>query len=295
VAHPHFGNLGDVWKHLALAEVLAIERSRAYWETHCGAALHPMAPSPERDRGIGHFLAHLEEADSLRESVFAQALEAVRIDGYLELYPGSPALAHAVLGDVEGGYLFCDLDPACIESIRDCSRELSWSSASVRALCADGLETIAEELGMRSARELEETFLLIDPHRALEAGEGGLDSVDLFCLAVERGVRAILWYGFDELPARTELRRVFQARIHGSPMLRGRSSLTVAEVQLLAPPGTPLPPECGLRGCGILCGNLRGSSLAAISDLGQSLVSIYTDTWLDRGQWGALRLEVQRF
>ena len=295
MAHPHFGNLGDVWKHLALAEVLAIEGPEAYWESHCGAALHPMAPSPERDRGIGHFLARASDPGELRESAFAKVLEVLRIDGHLEFYPGSPVLAHAVLGDVEGGYLFCDLDPACIESIRDCTRELSWSGASVRTLCADGLDAIPGELEARSPQELEGTLLLIDPHRALETGEGGLDSVDLFCLAVERGARAILWYGFEEHPERTELRRVFQARIHGSPMELGRSALTVAEVHHLDPPGRPLPPDRGLLGCGILCGNLRGSSLAAISDLGRSLVSIHADTFPEREQWGALRLEMHRF
>jgi 23S rRNA A2030 N6-methylase RlmJ len=37
MANPHFGKLGDVWKHAALAEVLERERPRRYAETHAGS------------------------------------------------------------------------------------------------------------------------------------------------------------------------------------------------------------------------------------------------------------------
>jgi len=32
----HFAELGDVWKHLPLAEILRINPPRQYWETHAG-------------------------------------------------------------------------------------------------------------------------------------------------------------------------------------------------------------------------------------------------------------------
>ena len=36
----HFAELGDVWKHLPLAEILRVDPPRAYWETH--ADRHPI-------------------------------------------------------------------------------------------------------------------------------------------------------------------------------------------------------------------------------------------------------------
>gem|GEM_PF-3449085 len=34
MANKHFGSIGDIWKHLPLAEILEIERPRNYWESH---------------------------------------------------------------------------------------------------------------------------------------------------------------------------------------------------------------------------------------------------------------------
>jgi hypothetical protein len=39
MANRHFGKIGAVWKHLALAEILAGENPRAYWESHAGCAV----------------------------------------------------------------------------------------------------------------------------------------------------------------------------------------------------------------------------------------------------------------
>ncbi len=39
MANRHFGRIGDVWKHLPLAEILLLETPRRYWETHAGSAL----------------------------------------------------------------------------------------------------------------------------------------------------------------------------------------------------------------------------------------------------------------
>jgi hypothetical protein len=56
MANPHFGNLGDVWKHVALAEALASERPLNYWETHAGSASYLLSHSPARDYGAYYLL-----------------------------------------------------------------------------------------------------------------------------------------------------------------------------------------------------------------------------------------------
>jgi 23S rRNA A2030 N6-methylase RlmJ len=46
MANQHFGNLGDVWKHLWLAGVVAGVRPGQYVETHAGSALYRLEGSP---------------------------------------------------------------------------------------------------------------------------------------------------------------------------------------------------------------------------------------------------------
>jgi hypothetical protein len=38
IMNNHFAELGDVWKHLPLAEILRINPPRQYCETHAGSA-----------------------------------------------------------------------------------------------------------------------------------------------------------------------------------------------------------------------------------------------------------------
>lgn len=58
MANRRFGRVGDVWRHLPLLEVLALESPAEYWETHSGAALYPLTHSPGRDYGVYHFVKH---------------------------------------------------------------------------------------------------------------------------------------------------------------------------------------------------------------------------------------------
>src|SRR6266536_2169837 len=53
----HFAELGDVWKHLPLAEILHVDPPRAYWETHAGSASYPLTESPSRLHGALRFLS----------------------------------------------------------------------------------------------------------------------------------------------------------------------------------------------------------------------------------------------
>ena len=53
----HFAELGDVWKHLPLAEVLRVNPPLHYWETHAGSAYYALTASPSRLHGVLRFLA----------------------------------------------------------------------------------------------------------------------------------------------------------------------------------------------------------------------------------------------
>jgi hypothetical protein len=52
MANIHYGNIGDVWKHLPLAEILSMEAPNTYWESHAGSSQYPLTHSAERDYGV---------------------------------------------------------------------------------------------------------------------------------------------------------------------------------------------------------------------------------------------------
>jgi len=56
MANRHFAELGDVWKHLPLAEVLRLNPPQSYWETHAGSLCYPLTASPTRVHGALRFL-----------------------------------------------------------------------------------------------------------------------------------------------------------------------------------------------------------------------------------------------
>jgi 23S rRNA A2030 N6-methylase RlmJ len=106
----HVAEIGDVWKHLPLAQVLAVECPDRYWETHAGSALYRLTPSPRRDYGVYRVLAHAGRAGAIDRSMYLRLLrqlDAGRDDGR---YPGSAYIAMAVLGAAVHEYRVADTD-----------------------------------------------------------------------------------------------------------------------------------------------------------------------------------------
>ena len=63
MANKNFGNIGDVWKHVVLAEVLEREPPAWYAETHAGSGAYAVVRSGGREYG---FLRFLEVAPRFR-------------------------------------------------------------------------------------------------------------------------------------------------------------------------------------------------------------------------------------
>jgi hypothetical protein len=89
----HFAELGDVWKHLPLAEILRVNPPRVYWETHAGSASYVLTESPSRLHGPLRFLSLAPEDPDLEGCAYLAALTLVP-----GVYPGSATLATLALG-----------------------------------------------------------------------------------------------------------------------------------------------------------------------------------------------------
>src|SRR5918995_5807277 len=173
MANIHYARIGDVWKHLPLAEVLAIERPGSYWESHAGSSSYPLTRSPERDYGAFLFLERAVRSKALEDSVYRRLLyprdERRKTP---PTYPGSPRIAMKLLG---GGrhFVFCDVDGASLATIAEDARALGVPSDHVRLMQGDGVSTLEKELVRLSEEEATGTFLHVDPYRPFETGYGG--------------------------------------------------------------------------------------------------------------------------
>ncbi len=183
----HAGNVGDVWKHLVLVEVLARARAAgpvSYVESHAGEGDYALGPTGEWTEGIGRLWAG---SDGERPSVGAadqhatagaDRQQSASADGpsdalgrYVELcrslgsgttrperYPGSPLLARTVLGPEADLTLF-ERDPDACARVRAVLGE----SATTLITCADGLAALPATLRAAEARNAGGIVALVDP------------------------------------------------------------------------------------------------------------------------------------
>ena len=283
MANVHFAEIGDVWKHLPLAEVLAIERPRRYWETHSGSSSYPLTRSAQRDYGAFTFLERGGHSPELEGSSYGRLL-ARHVGGEVPTYPGSPRIAMELLGNTAGRFVFCDLDGESLSNIAEDARALGVPHGRVRLVQEDGVATLGRELSGLAEGEVAGTFLHVDPYRPLESGPDGETSLGLFSRASERGVGCMLWYGFDSRRDRTTLLDAFLRE-----GVVGRA--WYGEVSLRADDLTEVGFDPGVLGCGIVACNVGQEALAACRSVGEGLASAYVGVRLPNGRDGTLEFE----
>ena len=284
----YYGNIGDVWKHLVLAELLALEPPKRYWETHAGSASYPLTHSPDRDYGVYRFIERAAGVPELAESRYAAELRRLAAAGQAPTsFPGSALLAMRMLGD-DAEYLLCDLDPESAASLRAAAAELGLSEReAVRE--ADGMTTVVEE-ARRLKDESEDVVVTIDHFEPFEVA-GGVSALELAASLIEDNFKVIYWYGYDTPEQRSYPMGVLReyAREAGTSVWCGDLMLVAAagqseqEVeQLLA--GAEGPGA----GCGVVCGNFSPASLERCERLGEAVAAAWADARLPNGSPGAL-------
>jgi 23S rRNA A2030 N6-methylase RlmJ len=187
MANAHFGNIGDVWKHLALAEVVATEQPQHFWESHAGSALYPLSHSTERDFGAYYFREHASTSAILRDSSYARILRERETGGELHVYPGSPYLAMSILARGPANFVFCDKHAKSLANIEDAASRLSIAEARLQLIHGDGLSTVSELGAKLPTAEAASTIVHIDPYHPKRASSPGLNSFDLLCQLGDRG------------------------------------------------------------------------------------------------------------
>jgi 23S rRNA (adenine2030-N6)-methyltransferase len=288
MANPHFGNIGDVWKHLPLTAILARERPGRYWESHCGAAKYALSSSPARDYGIFYFLKNVGRSPTLRASAYNRTLEEIEeMNGSVPSYPGSPLFALMLLRTSAAAFIFCDINAGSLASVSDCAGWIGVNDRRIQCVEGDGVLALRAELEKTPADDIIDTLVFIDPFDPFDGLDLGISPMNLFCLATQAGARAVLWYGFSSGQERTRTWDNILKTLQACGIDSSSAVLWCGEICLKLLDDREFDLNPGVRGCGMLTANLSETTTRACADLGNELSRVYERSRFPGGQSGA--------
>ena len=268
----HFATVGDVWKHLPLAELLRLNPPLHYWETHAGSASYPLTANPPRLHGALRFLAHAPDQPSLRNCAYLEALRAMP-----NVYPGSPLLATRALGQ-NATYIFCDIDPESAASLRK-----TMAALNARVIEADGVSTIDREIRLLQANPAD-VLVLIDPFDPHERwSPDSKTPIELAASLAAAGHRLFFWYAYDTVERRGWARDAIVALAPGVELWCGDT---------LMPNPYIYPDRSGAFGCGIILANATPIETEACERLGHALERMSEDDLVAGNDPARLTFEV---
>ncbi|HEY2955623.1 MAG TPA: 23S rRNA (adenine(2030)-N(6))-methyltransferase RlmJ [Candidatus Eisenbacteria bacterium] len=268
----HFGELGDVWKHLPLAEVLRVRPPRHYWETHAGSVSYPLSASEARLHGSLRFLAEAPSDPDLADCAYLAALRSSP-----GAYPGSAALALRQL-ETRASYLLCDLDPQSANTLRQAFRGLDAGVVE-----GDGVSAVAQRM-LAGAVDPAGVLVHIDPFEPHErAAPGAPTPVEIAGRLAISGYRLFYWYGYDELGRRGWARGEISDRAPGVELWCGDALMPASHVY---------PGLAGAWGCGVVLANFTSAESAACERLGRALERISAGDVVDHNEPSRLTFSV---
>jgi len=280
MANIHFGNLADVFKHVALGEALDAMRPAEYWESHAGHACYEETATipPERLHGIHTFHQLRGASETLRSCAYAGVLGNPGVP--LARIPGSPLVARRVLGENVRRLLFCDTDAESLVNIRALVRP---AAAGLREIAPDTLECVPDDgiTVLRGAGMLlpeawaASTLAFLDPYDLAAASEAGITPLELACELGNRGIATLVFYSFADEGRRAGLHeRMRQALSKARLLARAAPGF---EGALKVEAGSAAPTQWGF---GLLALNVAGAAAAAMDQKLAALETLYAGSEL---------------
>jgi hypothetical protein len=252
----HFATMGDVWKHLPLAEILRLNPPRHYWETHAGSASYPLTESPSGLHGALRFLDNAPDEPALRNCAYLEALRATP-----GLYPGSPALATRALGG-DASYIFCDIDPESAASLSGAVAGPDAPGLEARVIETDGVSAITQE-AQRGRVDPAGVLVLVDPFDPHQRWTpGSRTPLELAGWLASAGFRVLFWYCYDSVERRAWARDAIAGLAPAVDLWCGDALMPIQYIY---------PDRSGPWGCGIVLANATSVEVDACQRLGHAL------------------------
>lgn len=262
----HFAKPADVWKHLALCEVMRNEQLKVYVETNSACADYHLNHTPEQEYGIYNFIEKAKNHKDLSESAYYQ-LESSAIQE--NKYLGSPALAMRVLGDTVDKFHFFDIETAALSNV------IAFAN---RNQLADKVEIIKQDsiIGVLDLlpKLPKSTLVHIDPYNIDKPSTNGKDYLDVFTQASERGMKCVLWYGFNTLDEKKYLDDFMMDKLSGNTI----DNLSCIELIMDIIQKNTILCNPGILGNGLLTSNLSNASASTIEKYSKSLIDLYQNS-----------------
>ncbi|MDR1201756.1 MAG: hypothetical protein LBL58_09045 [Tannerellaceae bacterium] len=262
----HFAKPADVWKHLALCEVMGNEQPKVYVETNSACADYHLSHTPEQEYGIYYFLKEAESFDNLSKSTYYDLENsALKENKYL----GSPGLAMRVLGSTVDKFHFFDIETIALTNITNFTR---------RNQLTDKVETINQDsiIGVLDllSNLPESTLIHIDPYTIDKPSVNGKDYLDVFAQASEQGMKCILWYGFNTLEEKKQLNDYMMNKLSDKII----SNLSCTELIMDIIQKNTILCNPGILGNGLLTSTMSLASMFAIENYSKSLTKLYLNS-----------------
>jgi len=270
MSYSHFGQIGDIWKHLPLCSFLRNEAPRKYVESNSACAHYLLDHTPEQQYGVDTFLNRSSSSPALAKAPFVDMLRSLNAGPDLTRYLGSPGLAMTLMQKRAQQYTFFDLDRNALANVDDYARYLKLSRR-VMTRNEDSLEGVHRLLGELSPSD----FIHFDPYFAFEKNRYGRNYFDVFLEATRKKIKGMLWYGYNTLEQQALARQFMASALDTSGLDRHTHNIRGIEIILSAITCGEPTYNPGIMACGVLTGNLSAKSLGEFDALSNALVEIY--------------------
>jgi len=261
----HSGEIGDVWKHLPLCDVLKIELPKRYFETNSAFAEYRLEKNSNTEYGIFHLRANAPMI--IQNSAYLRILsrhDFTKNNGYF----GSPALAMTILQKEDTRFCFHDIEKEPLDDIRRFARKLNLPG---RVFTCQG-DSISAYLHTDYGLNRDD-FIFIDPYQPFDCNKARETFFDLFELALKKHARTLLWYGYDNLKARKHI----QKKLHVLSAMLPSTSIHTFDVWQKAMDEKFCPVNPGVPGCGLAVVNLKVESIQSIETYLKAVTEAYRE------------------
>jgi 23S rRNA (adenine2030-N6)-methyltransferase len=273
MSYSHYGEIGDLWKHLPLCSFLSIEDVTKYIESNAAFPIYQLNQTAERNYGIFTFLSKsdMNEFKQLNDTPYLNTLLSIQESNHeLTHYLGSPGLAMKLLGK-DASYVFCDIESKALEEIKIYA--VLHNTLSVETKEGDSIDSLWHFI----EKESHSSFLHIDPYKIFELNESRRSYFDLFVKSLSHGMKTMLWYGYETKLEQKEIyEKMVQAFEHSKIDLQEhRVNGIEIEIESIGEANTSVNP--GVPGCGVLIANLSNESIVALQQTSGILARAYED------------------
>ena len=246
----HAGEIGDVWKHLPLCDILRIEKPAKYRESNSAYSGYALSKKPQTEYGILKMLRL--NHNEFMNSEYYSTLKKNGIDDFH--YTGSPGLAMEILSD-KARYFYHDLEQEALNDVESFALRKGLHEY-VKTTCGDSVAAFMDKDYLID----ENDFIFLDPYTPFDISEiPDFDFFDIFKKAITAKSKTMLWYGYESLTGQQKI--LEQLRIIACEKRVDIYSFDVW-IKSMDAYGCEINP--GVPGCGLACVYLSTESISIL-------------------------------